>query len=89
MGCDKTNLTYKEIAHSLEVNEDDVENWIVDAVGQGLMLAQMDQTASTVCISRSAHPSFGPEQWKSLQEKLKCLRSKVTSVLDAVKKHTN
>ena len=37
---------------------------------------------------RSAHRSFGIDQWKTVQEKLKSLRSKVSSVLDAVKKHT-
>lgn len=88
LGCEKSNLMYKEIATTLNVTEDDVEQWIVDAVGQGLMQAQMDQTTNTVCISRSTHRSFGPDQWRGLQEKLHSLRDKVSSVLDAFKKHS-
>lgn len=88
LGCDKTNLSFKEIATTLEVDEETVEEWVVDAVGQGLMLAQIDQAMSTVCVSRSAHRSFGPEQWKSLQEKLRGLRARVSTVVDAVKKRS-
>ena len=51
LGCDKTNLTYSDIASVLLINEDEVETWIVDAVGQNLMEAQIDQITSTVVVT--------------------------------------
>jgi len=89
LGCEKTIITYREIAATLAVDEAEVEDWVVDAVGQGLMEAHMDQSTSVVCVSRSAHRSFGMDQWMSVQEKLRHLRSKVSAVLDAVKKHSS
>lgn len=89
LGCEKTNLSYTEIAEALDVPMNDVEDWVVDAVGQNLLCAQMDQTINNVCVSQSAHRSFGPLQWKLLQEKLRNVRTKVSSVLDAVNKHSN
>lgn len=91
LGCEKSNLSYKEIASALEINydEEEIENWIVDAAGQGLMQAQIDQLSNTVVITRSAHRSFGPDQWKILHDKLKHFRQNVNIVLEAVKKHSS
>jgi hypothetical protein len=91
LGCEKSNLSYKEIAAALEIAYDDeeIENWIVDAVGQGLMQAQIDQLSSIVTITRSAHRSFGMDQWKVLHDKLKLFRQNVSVVLEAVKKHSS
>ena len=50
LGTQKPNLHYREIAEALGVPEDDVEDWVVDAVGEGLIDAHMDQTNNTVAI---------------------------------------
>jgi eIF3 subunit M, C-terminal helix len=39
--------------------------------------------------SRCVHRSFGPEQWKGLQQRLNALRASVAVVLDSAKKYNN
>lgn len=88
LGCDNPTMTYAQIAAALHVDEMDVETWVVDAVSQDLLEAHMDQFTSTVAIRRCAYISFGPPHWSSLQEKLRSLRTKIVTLLDAVKKHS-
>jgi hypothetical protein len=39
-------------------------------------------------LSRTVHRSFGPEQWKTLQQRLRTLRSTVAAVLETAKKYS-
>ena len=42
-----------------------------------------------ISIRRCVHRSFGPDQWKGLQQRLKTLRASVAVVLDSAKKYNN
>lgn len=44
--------------------DDEVENWVLQAIQTGLMEAKMDQMQRVVVISRCTNRVFGPAQWK-------------------------
>ena len=44
---------------------------------------------TAISYSRCVHRSFGPDQWKGLQARLKSLRASVAVVLDSSKKYNN
>lgn len=79
-------LTYADIAACLEVSEDEeVEEWVVEAISHGLMDASMDQLNKSIVISRCVQVSFEKEQWMHLQQKLKVWRGNLTSVLEVMR----
>lgn len=47
------------------------------------------QFNTVVTITRCVHRSFGPDQWKGLQSRLKALRISVAGVLESAKKYNN
>ena len=50
LGCEKSSLTFQEIATALDVRDDEVEEWVVEAVGEGILEAHMDQVNSTISV---------------------------------------
>lgn len=55
----------KVVADTLQVSGDDeVEDWVLQAIQTGLMEAKMDQMQRVVVISRCTNRVFGPAQWK-------------------------
>lgn len=83
-------LSYSDIAAALDVSSDeDVEEWVVEAISNGLLTASMDQLNRVIVVSRSVRVSFEKEEWVTLQEKLSLWRSNLTGVLDVMKSHQN
>lgn len=55
----------KVVADTLQVSGDDeVEDWVLQAIQTGLMEAKMDQMQRVVVIRRCTNRVFGPAQWK-------------------------
>lgn len=58
-------LCRKVVADTLQVSGDDeVEDWVLQAIQTGLMEAKMDQMQRVVVIRRCTNRVFGPTQWK-------------------------
>ena len=64
-------IPYDVIATSLGIESDQVEHWIVKAIGMRLLDAKINQLDNTVSVSRYTHSSFEEEEWRLLQSKLK------------------
>jgi translation initiation factor 3 subunit M len=89
LGARQPTLTYADVASALQVDVGDVEMWVVEAISLGLLDASMDQFGAVVTVNRYAHRSFGPEQWSTLQQRLRALRATVAGVLESSKKYTS
>lgn len=81
-------LAYSDIAKALDVSSDeDVEEWVVEAISHGLLDATMDQLNSAIVVSRCVRVSFEHEEWVTLQEKLMAWKNNLNSVLEVMKNH--
>lgn len=85
----KELLQYSEIAQALQEDEESVEMWVVDAIAEGILEANMDQFQRNVIVTRCSYRSFGKEQWKDVRAKLAALRGNVASVLDEMRKNNS
>ncbi|CAI5730097.1 unnamed protein product [Hyaloperonospora brassicae] len=78
-------ISYADVAMALDVDERDVEQWVVRAITTGLVSAKIDQLARTVTISRSLHRRFGDDQWKEVHTKLQLYKKNVGGLLDIIR----
>jgi len=85
LATEHEEIPYDAIASTLQVEQSDVENWVIDAVSSGLLSAKMDQLQHVVMVERCVVRRFGIEQWKILQERLNVWKKNVNSVLDGLK----
>jgi translation initiation factor 3 subunit M len=77
-------LTYAEIAKSLEIPEDEVEMWVIDVIRAGLVEAKLDQLNKTAIVHRSIYRVFGQEQWKKLSTSLSAWKDNLNEILAVI-----
>lgn len=79
-------VTYAQVAAALQCGEDEVEGWIVRAIGARLVEAKMDQVRGVAVVTRVTHRVFGDAQWKELRANIDNWRENVAGVREAVAK---
>jgi translation initiation factor 3 subunit M len=65
-----TPVSYKDIASTLGVPEEEVEDFVVKAISKKLLAAKIDQVAKNISVSYAHHAMFGVEQWRQLSDTL-------------------
>ncbi|CAM6014166.1 unnamed protein product [Sphagnum balticum] len=73
-------ITYAVVQEALKITDDEVEYWIVRAIGLKLLEAKMDQLRQVVIISRCIERVFGLAQWRDLLGKLTSWKDNVNNV---------
>jgi translation initiation factor 3 subunit M len=77
-------LSYQEIAKALEVEESEVELWVIDVIRAGLVEAKLNQVSKTVIINRSIYRTFGNAQWQQLSQRLNGWKQSLTDILQVI-----
>lgn len=74
-------LAYGEVARMVEVGEDEVELWVIDAIRRGLIEAKMDQVKRTVVVGYVAvvRERMSDHAWVELDNVLRSLHSRSRS----------
>jgi translation initiation factor 3 subunit M len=73
-------ITYAVVREALKITDDEVEYWIVRAIGLKLLEAKMDQLRQVVIISRCIERVFGLAQWRDLLGRLTIWKDNVNNV---------
>jgi translation initiation factor 3 subunit M len=84
LGAENSEVPYSLIAQTLQISEDDVESWIIEAVSAKLIDAKLNQLKRVANVSFCVQRVFGPAQWKQLSAKLNKWRTSVHHILETV-----
>ena len=79
-------VTYAQVAAALKCGEDEVEAWIVRAIGARLVEAKMDQVREVAIVTRVTHRVFGGKQWNDLASSIQTWRDNLAGVGQAAAK---
>ena len=79
-----TQLGYKAVADALRIDLSEVETWVMQAIGNGLITAKMDQVNEVIAVSMCAERDFGQKQWGRLHTSLVDWRDSIRSLLDVL-----
>ncbi|KAI8621513.1 hypothetical protein BC830DRAFT_180443 [Chytriomyces sp. MP71] len=66
----KTGMGFAVVGDALEVEDADVEEWVVNGIRSGLIDGRIDQVNRVVVVSRATHRVFGDKQWDLLSDRL-------------------
>jgi len=76
-----SQLSYALIAKSLEIDESDVEIYVIDATSSGILDARIDQLNQRVLIRYAPSRQFDKKQWQALDQKLDKWKENVSNLL--------
>ncbi|GBP69729.1 Eukaryotic translation initiation factor 3 subunit M [Eumeta japonica] len=77
-------ISFDEITSELQIEEQDVEAFIIEVLKTRLVRARMDQAARVVRVSSTMHRTFGLPQWQQLRTVLLAWRANVHSAHEAM-----
>jgi len=77
-------IAYQRLAKAIGVNLNEIEQWVIEAVGIGLLDARLDQLNNSVIISRCSQRTFSDSQWSDLHERLNNWKSTVENILGVI-----
>ncbi|EGO02107.1 hypothetical protein SERLA73DRAFT_177851 [Serpula lacrymans var. lacrymans S7.3] len=78
------DLSYAQIASTLQIDPTEVEKWSIDVIRTGLLSGKLSQTAKTLYVTRSTARTFQREQWEVLEKRLASYKADLAGVLDVV-----
>ncbi|XP_055624039.1 eukaryotic translation initiation factor 3 subunit M [Toxorhynchites rutilus septentrionalis] len=78
-------MTFQQLQDELQIEENEVEPFIIEVLKTKLVRARMDQKARTVHISSTMHRTFGRPQWQQLRDLLHSWKNNLTTVQENMK----
>lgn len=79
-----SEMSFNTITSELQIEESQVESFIIDLLKTKLVRGRMDQSARKVYISSSMHRTFGPAQWEQLRQTLRAWKANLNVVQDGM-----
>ncbi|KAI3665813.1 hypothetical protein L6452_44448 [Arctium lappa] len=77
-------IPYRLIKDTLQIEDDEVEPWVVKAITAKLIDCKIDQMNQVIRVSRYTERVFGPRQWQALREKLATWRGSIANVITTI-----
>ncbi|SPO21513.1 related to eIF3m -translation initiation factor 3 subunit M [Ustilago trichophora] len=79
-----SDVAYTSIAKTLEVDEDQVEVWVIDVIRAGLVSGKLSQVKDAFRVYKSTHRQFGKQQWQQLEQRLVQWQSSINNIIDSI-----
>jgi len=74
-------ISYTTIAKALQINENEVEYWVIACIAEGILEAKMDQMKGIIRVTRSLQRIFTRAQWKYLSDNLGVWKKNISILL--------
>lgn len=80
MAVEFKEISFDTLQQELQIDVDDVEAFVIDAVRTKMVYCKIDQTQRKVVVSHSTHRTFGKQQWQQLYDSLSAWKQNLTTV---------
>lgn len=80
-----TEMSFSTITSELQIDEEEVEAFIIEVLKTKLVRARMDQAAKKVFIASTMHRTFGQAQWQQLRDTLAMWKTNLANVQEGMK----
>ncbi|KAA1473359.1 hypothetical protein DENSPDRAFT_802463 [Dentipellis sp. KUC8613] len=77
-------LPYSKIAAALQIDQNDVEKWVINVICAGLLSGKLSQTTHTLHVVRATARTFERAEWELLEKRLTAWRAGLEGVLEVV-----
>jgi translation initiation factor 3 subunit M len=77
-------MTFEQLTDELQINENEVESFIIEVLKTKLVRARIDQGSRKVHISSTMHRTFGRTQWQQLNDLLLTWKDNLTLIQENI-----
>mmetsp|Transcript_4218 Transcript_4218/g.8583 ORF Transcript_4218/g.8583 Transcript_4218/m.8583 type:complete len:460 (+) Transcript_4218:134-1513(+) len=80
----QSDISLEELGKSLNAGSAEVEQWIVEAIGQGLLDGRIDQLRGVIRVKQAFQRTFGQKEWEGLRDQVRGWIGNVRELLDVL-----
>jgi len=80
MATQQSEIPFHECINTLDVNEDDVEDFVVELVQSGLVHAKIDQINEKIIIRSSSRRTFNKSEWEELYNQIETWKDNLQTI---------
>lgn len=80
MATQQSEIPFHECINTLDVNEDDVEDFVVELVQSGLVHAKIDQINEKIIIRSSSRRTFNKSEWEELYNRIETWKDNLQTI---------
>jgi len=80
MAENRSEISFSEIRQAMQLNENEVEEFLIDVIKTRLVRAKISQGDGVVYVSSTMHRTFGPGDWQQLHSLLLGWKTNLNSV---------
>lgn len=84
LGSQSNQIPYSTVCTALQIQDEDVEAYVVNAIADGTIDARLDQLKRIVNVSRTIQRQFSRAQWVSLGDTLQAWQSNLKNLLQSI-----
>ncbi|CAI9109857.1 OLC1v1009776C1 [Oldenlandia corymbosa var. corymbosa] len=81
---DSGQIPYSVIKDTLQIEEDEVESWVVKAITVKLIDCKIDQMNQIIIVRRCTERVFGQYQWELLRSKLATWKTNIANAVSTI-----
>lgn len=79
-------LPYSEIASALQIQDAEVEMWVIDAIRAGLVEGKLSQPSKSFLIHRATYRVFEEAQWRELDARLSDWKQNLLNIVAVIER---
>ncbi|XP_063900808.1 eukaryotic translation initiation factor 3 subunit M-like [Zophobas morio] len=80
----KNEVEYSLIETSLQLRREDIEVWIINAIGAELLEGKLDQMNSKLLVRRAIYRNFSTSHWQQIYDRLSTWQANIASLLESL-----
>jgi len=84
LGSANDEIPYSLIQKTLQIEENEVESWIISAIAEKIIAAKIDQLRHVVIVTRCLQRIYSRGQWKQLSETLASWKTNVRALINTL-----
>ena len=78
-------ISYASVTEALDVSAEEVEPWLVRGIGLGILEGRMDQLHQVFKVQKTAHKTFGDDEWATLRDRLGSMHANIAGVQEKIR----
>jgi translation initiation factor 3 subunit M len=80
MASQQSQISFADLQKAIGVNEDDIEDFVVEAIQNGLVHAKIDQVNQIVIIRSCSRRTFSEGEWLELRTKMEAWKENLQTI---------
>lgn len=80
MASQQTHIPFDDILSAVQINEDSIEDFVVEAIQNGLVHAKIDQVDRQIVVRSVSRRTFSQQEWQELRGKMETWKDNLQTI---------